>query len=268
MRTASLYDLGAAWSDLTHAAADWHTWGRLGWLEIKRRYRRTVIGPFWTTISLAVLVLTLGSLWAGLWGEEAQTYLPFLCSGLLVWMMISTMIIESCTTFSAAANLLSQLRFNYTLLVLALIWRNLLVFFHNSVIFILIALFTRVEVNAASLLAIPGMVLVLLNGLWISLLLGVLCLRFRDILQLVTTLMTIAIFLTPVFWMPDRLQGTRSLLVDLNPLYHLVVVVRSPLLGQVPPMTSYLAVGSMIVIGGGLAVLLYGRFRDRIPYWC
>src|SRR5579871_139282 len=70
-------------------AGTWATeiWGRLGWRETKRRYRRTVFGPFWSTLSLAIFVVTLGVVWSNLWHIDPKTYLPFLTSGMLCWAL-------------------------------------------------------------------------------------------------------------------------------------------------------------------------------------
>ena len=262
-----LYNTSAAWLDLSRGLANWRLWGRLGWQEIKRRYRRTVIGPFWTSISLAVLVLTLGSLGAGLWGEAANQYLPYLCSGLLVWLMIATMLIEGCNTYVTADAVIKQLRFDYSVLIFALVWRNLVVFGHNFTIFLLIAIFTGVSVNLNTLLVFPGMALLILNAVWVVALLGLLSLRFRDVQQVVATLVQIAMFVTPIFWPTARLEGARVMFIEFNPLYHWIIVVRSPLLGEVAPTNSYIAMALMIVCGWTITFLLYSRFRSRIAYW-
>src|SRR5688572_16170722 len=102
-----------ATQDLLQGLLQWPLWGRLGWLEIKRRYRRTVIGPFWSALSLLVFVLALGSVGSGLWGKGSSDYLPFLAAGMVVWMMISAMVSESSTMFINGSNFVRQLRVNY-----------------------------------------------------------------------------------------------------------------------------------------------------------
>ena len=120
-----------------------HLWFRLGWLEVKRRYRRTIIGPFWTSISLAVFVITLGTVGAGLWNENIRTYLPYLTSGMLVWMMISATLTEACTLFISAGNLLRNIRFDYSLLVYSLVWRNFIVLLHHLAVYAVLVCCSR-----------------------------------------------------------------------------------------------------------------------------
>lgn len=258
-----------AGQDLWNGLWQVQLWGRLGWLEVKRRYRRTIIGPFWSAISLGVFVIALGGVGSGLWNQEAKVYLPFLAAGMVVWMLVSNVLNESCTLFITGASLFRQMRFNYSVLAYALVWRNFIVFLHNMLVCVVaFGLLAPHLIGGTTLLAIPGMMLLLINAGWVAMLLGVLCLRFRDLQQFVTMVTQIAMFVTPIFWPPENLKGvTRFIFVDLNPLYHLITVVRAPLLGRLPDAETYAAVIFMGVAGWAVTYLLMRQFRRRIPYW-
>ena len=249
----------------------WKTdlWGRLGWLDVKRRYRRTMLGPFWTSISLAMYVLGVGLVGAGLWHQNASQYLPFLASGMVAWLLVSTVINESCTLLVSGHALFRNVTFEYSILAYALVWRNLITFLHNLVVWLLIVVVLRPQaLGFTTLLAIPGVLLITLNGVWISLLCGMFCLRFRDVTPLVSSLLQIGMLVTPIFWPPESLQGSRRLLfVETNPLHHMVNVVRSPLLGDVPEITSYVVVVLITLGGWYLTYIVLRRFRSRIAYW-
>jgi ABC-type polysaccharide/polyol phosphate export permease len=259
-----------AGQDLADGLRQWRLWGRLGWLEIRRRYSRTVIGPFWSAISLGMFVLALGSVGAGLWSKAAADYLPFLAAGMVVWVTIASIVTESCSLFVSSTSLFRQMRLNYSALAYALVWRNFIVFAHNLLVFVVIALACRAPViTPATLLVLPGLMIVLVNSVWVSIVLGMLCLRFRDVQQLIASLIQISMFITPIFWPPENLQGTvaRIVFIDINPLYHLIDVVRSPLLGRVPAAESYVAMAVITVAGWWLTYLLFSFFRKRIAYW-
>src|SRR5579859_2763048 len=115
-------------------------WGRLGWLDVRRRYRRTTIGPFWNSVTLAVYVLCVGTVGAAIWHQNIYDYLPFLVSGMIVWTLVSTIIVESCNVFITGQSLFRNIRFDYSILAYALVWRNLLVLLHNFVIYFLVVL--------------------------------------------------------------------------------------------------------------------------------
>jgi ABC-type polysaccharide/polyol phosphate export permease len=242
-------------------------WGRLGWREIKRRYRRTVFGPFWTTLSLAIFVVTLGLVWASLWNQDPKAYLPFLTSGVLCWTFFSTICIEGCTGVVGYEGLIKQLRVSYTLLACIIVWRNLIVFAHNFCIYLLVLAYSGVAPSWQMLLIVPGLFALCLNGLWIAMLLGAVCARYRDVQQLVASLLQISMFLTPILWSVDQLKGRAAIIAAFNPLYHLIVVARDPMLGKMPDALDWYVVGLITVFGWLLTIYVISKFRHRIVYW-
>ncbi len=259
----------SAAEDLSNGLMNWPLWGRMGWLEVKRRYRRTVLGPFWSAVSLAIMVAALGAIGSGLWKQDPFEYVPFLASGLVVWLLISSITIESCGIFVHSSTLFRQMRFDYSILAYSLVWRNFVAFLHNLTVYVLVlVLMAPQHINFNILMVVPGMLALLINGVWISLLLGLICLRFRDILQLINSVMQIAMFVTPIFWPPDVLQNsTRVVFVHFNPLYHLITIVRDPLTGKIPPSEVYIGVAIITVFGWALTYVVFERFRKRIAYW-
>jgi ABC-type polysaccharide/polyol phosphate export permease len=256
-------------ADLIDGLKRYDLWGRLGLLEVKRRYRRTVIGPFWSAISLGVFVAVMGAVGIGLWNREASEYLPFLTAGMMVWLMISTIITESCILFIGGQHLFNRIRIDFSMLAYALVWRNLVAFLHNLLVYVVVVLlFATKLITPAILLVIPGLFLVAVNAVWVALLLGMACVRFRDVQQLVTTVLQISLFVTPIFWPPELLKGTtRLIFVDLNPLYCFIDVVRSPLVGKVPSATSYALILAVMVVGWAATIALFSRYRKRIGFW-
>lgn len=255
--------------DLWHGLLRRELWGRLGWLDVRRRYKRTTIGPFWNSITLAVYVLSVGTVGAAIWHQNIYDYLPFLVSGMIVWTLVSTIIIESCNVFIAGQSLFRNIRFEYSILAYALVWRNSLVLLHNFVIYFLVVLVLKPSLfSTTALLALPGLALVLLNGIWLSLLFGIVCLRFRDVPPVVSSALQIAMLITPLFWPADTLTGIKRIVfVEINPLYHVLDVVRAPLIGHVPEAISYCVVIAMTIVGWLLAYAVFNRFRKRIAYW-
>ena len=261
-------DFASAVSDLLSGAFAWRIWGKLGWADIKRRYRRTVIGPLWTTLSLSIFCISLSIVWSQLWHLDPKEYLPFLTSGLLVWGLVSALITEGCGVFFGAEAIIKTLPIPYTLLACAVVWRNFIVLLHNLVIYLLVMLWAGVPVTSYTLLAIPGLFCLLVNGVWVVTLLGSICSRFRDIQQVMTSLLQISMFVTPIFWQPAQLsKRTSFVFVDMNPLYHYVDIVRAPLLGNAPSLFSWGVVTLLTFTGIIITMLFFGRVRAKIPYW-
>jgi ABC-type polysaccharide/polyol phosphate export permease len=263
----ALSSLDIALIDIVAGIRANHIWGRLGWRETKRRYRRTVFGPFWSTFSLAIFVIALGLVWSNLWHQNPKTYMPFLTAGMLCWVLFSSICVEGCSGIVGYEGLIKQLRISFTLLSCAIVWRNLIVFFHNIIILILVFIYAGISFSWAMLLAIPGLFLLCVNGLWIAMVLGALCARYRDVQQLVSSVLQIALFVTPIFWSADQLSGRPALLADYNPLYHLVVIIRDPLLGNAPAPMHWIVAAVVALLGWTLTIQVMNRFRHRIVYW-
>ena len=252
--------------DLVQGARARYLWGRLGWQDIRRRYRRSVLGPFWLTISMGVLVAALGTLYGTLLKVEVAEYIPFLAVGFIVWTFIQGVVTDGCMAFINAESIIKQVGLPLSVHVFRVVWRNLLIFFHNALIFVVVAAIFSVWPGWTGLLALPGLILLCLNVIWAGLLLGIVSARFRDVPPIVASVVRILFFVTPIIWMPELMPG-RTFVLDFNPFYHLVGLVRAPLLGQAPGLASWLAV-SGFVLGGWLVTFeLFRRYRRRIAYW-
>ena len=253
-------------ADMIEGVKLWELWCSLGWHDIRQRYRRSIVGPFWLTLSMGIMVAGLAYLYAGLFGQEVESYLPYVATGIIIFSMISSLAIDGSTVFIGAAPLILQLRAPLSIYVYQMLWRNLLIFAHNISIYVVILLFVKIDLGWNFFLAFLGLFLVLLNGLWIGVILGGLSARFRDVPLIVGSIMQVAFFLTPIFWTPGSLPN-RALFVHLNPFYYLIDVIRLPLLGKTPPLSMWLVVIGFNCIGALIAAFFYARYRGRIAYW-
>lgn len=252
--------------DLVEGARTSHLWGLLGWQDIRRRYRRSIIGPFWLTISMGVLVAVLSTLYGALLKVEIAEYAPFVALGFIVWAMISALITDGCAAFTSAESMIKQVDLPLSVHVYRMVWRNILIFCHNAAIFVAVAIIFSIWPGWAGLLVVPGLILLCLNGLWMGLLFGLVSARFRDVPPIMDSIVRIAFFVTPIIWMPELLPG-RAVLLDLNPFYHFLELVRAPLLGQTPELASWLAVVGIMVAGWLATFALFCHYRGRIAYW-
>jgi ABC-2 type transport system permease protein/lipopolysaccharide transport system permease protein len=238
----------------------------LAWQEIKHRYRRSMLGPLWLTISTGIMLVAMGPLYGRILHQDLGEYFAYLSISFVTWMLVANLITDSCQTFITAEGYIKDTKLPLTTHALRCVWRNLLIFGHNLLIVLLILLFYRPGNPALYPLFVVGIVLVAFNGLWLGILLGLLCTRFRDVSQLVASIVQIGFFLTPVLWKAEML-GERRWIAEVNPLYHALEVVRAPLLGRAPEALSWAAVLATTVIGSMVTVSLFSRYRARIAYW-
>ncbi|KAA0677112.1 ABC transporter permease [Azospirillum brasilense] len=272
-QSADVYDSGdrsqaeRAWEDLFEGGRRWRLWSKLGWHDIRKRYRRSVLGPFWLTLSMAVMVASLGLIYGTLFRLDLESYLPFLAIGLATWTLVASFLNEGCTSFIELEPLIKNVRIPMSLHILRALWRNLIIYAHNIVIFAVVAVVFGIWPGVGGiLLAFAGLGLLLVNAGWIMLLCGMVCTRFRDVPPIVASVIQLLFFVTPVMWKPELL-GERRYLMALNPLYHLIETIRAPLLGQFPGWENW-AVGLLFATAGwALTFALFARFRKRIAYW-
>lgn len=256
-----------ALSDIAGGAARWWIWSSMAWEDIRLRYRGSLLGPFWLTLSMAVMIATLGLVYSTIFKAKIHTYLPFLTLGLLLWTFISTVVTEGCTCFIGAEGIIRQVRMPFTIHVLRILYRNLIVLGHNAVVYLVVALLFAVPVGARALLALPGLAVQIANGVWVCLLLGMVSARFRDIVPIVASLIQIVFFVTPILWLPNSLNGHYQWIVDFNPIYAMVEIVRAPLLGQPVPAGLWGVALVVTCLGWAAALAAFARFRARIPFW-
>jgi ABC-2 type transport system permease protein/lipopolysaccharide transport system permease protein len=258
--------LGKAWADITSGLTLWRLWGTLGWNDILQRYHRSVIGPFWLTASMGIMVVVLGVLYAELFNTPIHDFLPFLCVGLLVWNFLSSFLTEGGTLFTGSESYIKQIRLPYSVYVYKSCWSKLIIFGHNFVIYFGVLLYFELWPGAAALLAIPGLIILVFNGALASLYIGMISARFRDIPQLIASLVQIVFFVTPIMWKPELVQR-RPYIADWNPFFHMLEIVRAPLLGNIPTIDNYLMVMIVTAINLVVAMSFFVRFRSRIAYW-
>jgi ABC-type polysaccharide/polyol phosphate export permease len=240
----------------------------LGWQDIRQRYRRSVLGQFWITISIGVMVLCLALLFGRLFQAPLAQFLPFLAIGLICWNFISSTVAEGCNSFIAAEGIIKQLSVPLSVHVKRVIWRNLVVFAHNLVIIPVVFFSLGMGLSGWALLFLPGLLLLTLNLLWVSMLLGLVCTRFRDMPQIVQSIMQIAFYLTPIIWLPELLKNKAEFaLVEYNPLYHLIELVRAPLLGSPPTLANWVVGLGLFFVGGLFTLWFSRRLGHRVAYW-
>ena len=252
--------------DVVEGAGAFRLWGLLGWQDVRQRYRRSTLGPFWLTISMGALVGGLGVLYAGLFKMDVADYLPFVAAGLIVWGLVSGLITEGCSVFIDAEGTIKQVNLPLSIYVYRVVWRGIIIFAHNIIIYVAAAVFFSINPGWIGFLVLPGLVLVCLNGVWMGLLLGLMSARFRDVPQIVASVVQVTFFLTPIIWKPELLPG-RAFMLDFNPFFHFVELVRAPALGQTPGLVSWLAVLGITLGGWLMTLLMYRRYRCRIAYW-
>ncbi len=258
--------VGSAVSDLLSGLKLWRIWARLAILDVKEKYKRSLLGPFWITISTFVMVLVFGVLYGSLLNEKISKHLPYVSVGFVIWLFYSESIVRGCHVFIANGRMIQQIRLPASLYVYRLMTEAVIGFLHNIIIIFVIYIYLWLGIELTALVAVFGLLLIMMNVLCLVVIFGIISMRYRDFPQIVAAMMRPMMFLTPVIWNAERFPD-RAFFVEANPFYHIVELFRAPMLGHFPAALSWVYVISMNVFLLIAAFYLFARYRHRIAYW-
>jgi len=261
----ALFRSGAA--DIVDGVRQWRLWYLIGSGEMRRRYARSRLGQIWIVLTSAVAVSTIGFVWSYLWAQPVGETLPYIAVGLVVWQLISAVLIESTTLLPANSRYFHNQCMPVSTIVFALVFRHIVTFFMNLIFPLILSAALGLRPSSSAFLAVPGVLLTLVWCFWMSLMLSILCTRYRDIIQVVNNVIQVAIFITPVLWMSELLPARAQELLPWNPFAVFVAIVRDPLLGH-DVSWAYWESAIIFSLGGFCASLpLLGRGRRHVVYW-
>jgi homopolymeric O-antigen transport system permease protein len=256
-----------ALDDLRNGWARRTLWTDMTLRAFKNKYRGAVFGVFWLTITTAITATGLGILYGYLFGLPLVEHLLYVTLAVITWSMITGFAIGGCDVFVGNSHTFKQFPLPLSLFPFQLAFNQIILFGYRSIVLFAMFVIFTVPLTLTALLAIPGVLLIIWIGFWLSMGLGVLNARYRDFGQLVAAALTFIFFLTPVFWLPNRL-GDYALYVNLNPFYHLIEIVRGPILGHDDMLLHFGVAIGLAIFAPIFGWLFYGKFSHRLPYWC
>jgi ABC-type polysaccharide/polyol phosphate export permease len=262
--------LKASWlglADVLGGLSNWRTSKMLAWNDVRRRYRRSGLGQFWLTLSMAATIGGLGLVYSRLFGVDVTTYLPYIAVTFVIWGFISTVVIDSCGALTENEQLLRHVSLPRSLFTYRVITRNFIIAAHNVLIIPIVFVWFGIGINLNILWILVGLILLAANAFWIGFFLSIMCARFRDVPQIVTSVMQVVFFITPVMYLPDQLARRGFAVVKWNPFANLLEVVRDPLLGSPPSAWALGSCAVMAIVGLAVVIPFAGRYAPRVVYW-
>lgn len=242
-------------------------WVFMAHQDIVSRYRRTTLGPWWITIGTGIGLTGMGLVWSTLFEAPLKEVFPYFTVGFVCWGFIATSLIESPNIFLGVGSIVKSIKIPFLTFVFLAVLRNLYTLAHNFMLCVIVLIFFPVKTTWVLLLFIPGLILTVTTAFLVSVILGILGGRFRDLSYIINSFMSFVFLITPVMWNINILTGYKKLIAYLNPLSYYLMILREPLLNRIPEMHYYYVVLAIIAILGILANYLYNRFANRLIFW-
>lgn len=236
--------------------------------DIRKRYRRSTIGPWWITLSLIVQITLMGLVFSRLFGQSLRDYIPFLAIGIVLWNFLMSVVTDSIDMFTVNSNLMKQIKIDINFYILRTLIRNIIVFVHNLIVIVLLLILFRLHFGLNIIFSIFGLLMFIANLYWISIFVSVFATRFRDVGPIVLSLMQVFFYLTPIMWKArDFSESKFYFLIELNPVNSLFSIVRNHLIGLEVAASDYFIVLALLFWGTFFASKLLARVKDKIIFW-
>lgn len=252
--------------DIREALSQYRLWLHLGLTDVRQRYRRSVLGPWWISISMFVFVVAMGKVFSRVFGASLADYMPFFTTGFLFWSFISSSINESTDLFKAHSSFIKQIKLPYNLYIFKFLAKNTVVLAHHFVVYFIVIAFFKLNPGWTVLFVIPATLLLILNLYWICLLVALVSARYRDMTPVINSCVQLLFFITPISWMPKLLDES-SLVIKYNPFVYFLESVRQPLLGLPISPIVWLINISIACLGLLICLKIFSSTRARIPFW-
>lgn len=254
-------------SDIIKSIKLWRIWYSLSMQDILLRYRGSVLGPFWITLSMAITVFSMGFLYGVLFGVDQATYLPYFTTGMISWTFISMIVNESTKIMLESKPYMENIQLPCVLYLFRLVFRNIVVFAHNLPVYIIVALIYHFQFNANIFLLVPSLIILSVNAIFYGGVVAFISTRFPDVGTMVSSMLQILFFVTPIMWPPSALPIQYHIYLVFNPFVYYVNLIRKPLLGLSFDMSDLIGIAIITLLGGLLFTFTHDRFKKKVIFW-
>ena len=243
-----------------------HIWLNIAKTEIKFKFKRTKLGPLWITVGTGIFIIVLSIITGAFFGSDFNERVPWITTGLILWSFIFSTLSESCGVFGGRVGLIQNVPMEKSVLIYVMISKSIITLLFNFILFFICLIIFKIQINSNILYFIPGFLILTGNIFFLSIIISILATRFRDLAPIISSLLTVLFFLTPVWWNAEYFPE-RAKFVIFNLFHHLLEITRKPLLGEIPNFNSWLVAIVMLLIFAVIAVILFEKKKRSIPYW-
>lgn len=253
-------------NDLMASFRNWRLIHLLGVSNLRSRYYRSKLGQIWLSISLLIQIGATGVVWSVLWHLPIREFLPYLAVSQTIYQFFVLTIQDATNIFTTDSRLYINQKLPFSTSILSSLYKNIIIFLHNLPIIIVVLLWANkpFNINFGVFAVLPFVVIFLTCS---SYAIACVCTRYRDVIQIVTSLLNISFLVTPIVWKLSYVPEYLRSYFFLNPLTCFLEVIRNPLLGMSIDYLAYLSIAIWTFFSLLVMTYLYNRFEKRIIFW-
>jgi ABC-2 type transport system permease protein/lipopolysaccharide transport system permease protein len=236
--------------------------------ELKVRYRRSAIGFTWTMLQPLLMMLVLQTVFSALFRFNVSNYPAYAMAGILFWNFFSQSIVTSMNSLRGNSQLLKKVPVPKEVYPIATVLSGVLNLVFALVPLLLILIITHQPLTRALLFLPVSILLATLFTLGMGLLLSPLSVFFSDVVEMVTVILSVVMYLTPIFYPKEIVPEKWRWIVRFNPVRSILEVFRDPIYyGKVPPLSHLSVCAGIAVVAFVLGAVAFRRSSDRIPFY-
>jgi ABC-type polysaccharide/polyol phosphate export permease len=237
----------------------------LAYSDTRARYSRSLLGPLWLVFGTLIGVWGLGLIWSNFFGIERKDFIPQLTMGYILWFYISGVISDSSGLYIRNNALIKNTptllwRLNFELLL-----RHFINLIHNLLVLLIVLLTYNSEIDWVMLSSLVGFLVLSIALFFVSIIISILGARYKDIEPLISAVMPIIFFLSPIII--STKQQVLATYFKFNPITHYLAIVRDPFFMSLPSLESVITCATLTLIITIAAVYLYSMNSDEVAYW-
>lgn len=242
-------------------------WCELAFSQIRVRYARTILGPIWELLGLVLLLVPLAMLWSKLWDRQISDFFIYLFSGYSLFRFISTTIGDASQNFvTGYGTLIKNVNINPLICSLSLCFRNFIFFGHVLIFIFFLSFFFELNINL--FLLFFYLICLFFSLLNITTIIAFICVRYRDLSNLVGLFVSLLFFFTPIIWEANQLSTKNKILfIEPNLLYHYIEFFRSTIINGNVNNLSFVVVVSFTVISSFLNLYILKKYKKNLVTW-
>ena len=236
--------------------------------ELKVRYRRSAIGFLWTMLQPLLTMLVLTAVFSAVFRFNIQNYPVYALAGIMFWNFFSQSVTTSMNSLRANARLLTKIPVPKAVFPLATVISGVINLLFAMVPLLAIIVFTGHPLRPAILFLPVAILLATLFTLGAGLLLSPLAVFFYDTVEMVGVLLTLFMYMTPIFYPMSIVPEPYLHFVRFNPIRSVLEVFRDPIYyGKIPPLTHLGVAAFVTLVVLVVGIIAFRRSSDRIPFY-